>query len=953
MPPQPPNKVTILKGTPNQAEFFFENPTNPTANDIAKVKKYYGIEESASPEQLVDELNKLKGVTAANILSDIPYDPQTEPKKFYSVLSQKIADTNQRMQLIADPANYYFKQANDAISKIPYVGGVLDRAIPDQLVSKPTAEIIGSLAFMGGAGALAIPTGPAGVASAGFVARALGADVLGAQAGGQVYELTNQILRHINDLPTESRELQNAKFLKDAYMNLAFTGGAMTLGPIVNGFKPAVGRILFGLDNKNPDFQKMLQVAETYGMPLGIIQATNSAFWKGYSRVLGVFPYVGTPFRRAVEGAQEGTRGFFQKQLDGFAPLQTMASLGGDISRLARKEYEDTMMVSNALYESFYKYADKLKGKKVIKLDTVKRLADEFNEKLTAAQPGASGFPFRFPGSATQEKFIEFYKTLSRLDPDGVTIEQARTLQELFSNFMANFKVDGKGVIPTREGARISQLRLALEKDLSTLINIDGDIDKVILDTAMEKLTRANSYLANVMPKYGGPVANQHKLVNANIFGPGPQSTAEGVLSPKQMMDTLIPMAKNDPDLMAAMMRLAKTPNANLKAWRKAGMKEGVPVEGIEVKVLDENPNLPNGDPNPNFGKVITTTQTVISMGPEAGRKQILRKIFDQAVSDSFIGLPVAKTFDDYKNLAKLNPEDIQKYGYKKNQDVYRFRTVDFDPQKFAQSLGLDNVDGRAALEVALKGTGTKIKDIERFLDVAEKAGSFTVTDPSQFVARRVTLGGFKSLLLFGGAATGGQILGGVGLPMLMIPLLLRHGSNILSDPQVLKAFTQVLEDGGVDIMKRAGVARTIGDTDDNKENLKPFTISKENQKILLDWANTTLPTEDELDQLDFVNQVEQSIISLMKQPQTQAEAKPARTEQLMMMNRLFGPRGFLTEEEQQIGQQIQERLRPQFDANLGNNRPFPQNVRQQLAFGTVDDALQQQQLNSGIGAIR
>ena len=42
MPPKPPNKVTILKGTPNQAEFFFENPTNPTENDIAKVKKFYG-----------------------------------------------------------------------------------------------------------------------------------------------------------------------------------------------------------------------------------------------------------------------------------------------------------------------------------------------------------------------------------------------------------------------------------------------------------------------------------------------------------------------------------------------------------------------------------------------------------------------------------------------------------------------------------------------------------------------------------------------------------------------------------------------------------------------------------------------------------------------------------------------------------------------------------------------
>ena len=43
MPPKPPNKVTILKGTPNQAEFFFENPTSPTENDIAKVKKYLSL----------------------------------------------------------------------------------------------------------------------------------------------------------------------------------------------------------------------------------------------------------------------------------------------------------------------------------------------------------------------------------------------------------------------------------------------------------------------------------------------------------------------------------------------------------------------------------------------------------------------------------------------------------------------------------------------------------------------------------------------------------------------------------------------------------------------------------------------------------------------------------------------------------------------------------------------
>ena len=115
MPKPPPNQVTILKGTPNEAKFFFENPTNPTANDIAKVKKYYGIDDSATPMQVIEELNKLKAVEQANILSDIPYDPQTQTKQYYSVLAQKIADTNQRMALIKDPANYYFKQANEAV----------------------------------------------------------------------------------------------------------------------------------------------------------------------------------------------------------------------------------------------------------------------------------------------------------------------------------------------------------------------------------------------------------------------------------------------------------------------------------------------------------------------------------------------------------------------------------------------------------------------------------------------------------------------------------------------------------------------------------------------------------------------------------------------------------------------------------------------------------------------
>ena len=100
----------------------------------------------------------------------------------------------------------------------------------------------------------------------------------------------------------------------------------------------------------------------------------------------------------------------------------------------------------------------------------------------------------------------------------------------------------------------------------------------------------------------------------------------------------------------------------------------------------------------------------------------------------------------------------------------------------FAEKLGLNTVEGRAVLDVAFEGTGVGAKDITRFLEVAERAGSFVVRDPAQFVTRRVTLGGFKSLLLFGLGSSAGAFFG-AGLAPLMVPFMLRYGSSILTDP--------------------------------------------------------------------------------------------------------------------------------------------------------------------------
>ena len=180
----------------------------------------------------------------------------------------------------------------------------------------------------------------------------------------------------------------------------------------------------------------------------------------------------------------------------------------------------------------------------------------------------------------------------------------------------------------------------------------------------------------------------------------------------------------------------------------------------------------------------------------------------------------------------------------------------------------------------------------------------------------------------------------GAGLAPLMVPLMLRYGSSILTDPKVLKSFSKALDSTGAETARRTGVAKAI--------------FSKEDQQVLLDWANNTLPTQDEVEQMDFVNKVEESILSLMKTPQLPVESKSAREEQLDIMSQM-GQSGTLKPEDYETGLMIEDRLAPTFPINtesdLGAQQINPQ-TRSNLAFGSLDDALQSQYGGGGIGGL-
>ena len=892
--------VKILEGTANEKTFRLENPTSPTEADILKIKQAYGIPVEYSAQEATAALNQLAQQEVAGVLENIPYEPGS--KQYNNEIMAKIADVQERKTLIEDPANYLFKNFQQKI-----LGGKLDRFIPDELVSKPTFEAAGSLTAMGAAG---LATRSLSGAAAAKVA---GADVLGAQGGGQIYEFTNQVLRYLNDLPEEDKETQQAKFLEDAYMNLAFTGGAASLGPIFKAFKPMIGRNIFGV-GKTKDQQRMMELAETYGVPLGIIQATDNKFWKSYSQIIGVFPYIGTPFTRSGEATNEAVRQYVKRMSDGFAPLQTMSAMGMDFNKMLGDAYSDTRVIQEILYDDFGEYATKLGGKKVINIGRTKKLAKEFADQFVANTPLTSGGRLlKFPGDGSQKAFGQFYETMSKIDAD-ITIDQAKTMQTMFSDFMANFKTEFKGSIPKEQAANLSKMRQMFEKELNTLTNLDGDVDKVIFDTAVKKLTTANDYFAMTSPQFKGGVADNFKQVNANIFGPGP-TLERGVMYPGEVMEIVVGRARKDPKVMEHLLDLSRPTRAQMEAYQKAGFKEGVPVENITVMVRDIDPD------SATFGKMLPEKQTVVSVAPEAGRQKIMRYLMDDAFKKSLIGVPPSRTAEEFLNLRSVDTFDIQQKGFQKtanksgNTQAAQFKEVVMDPTAFSKELGLDTAEGRQVLEEVLQGTGTKITDIDDFIRVADAAGSFTIRDPSKFVERRVTLSGFKGAMFFSGATAGA---GAFSASTLMIPLLLRYGSNILTDPKVLKAFTAKLSDKGFDVAKR---------------------------KILMDWAARTLPSDEEVEQEKFEQDINQAIFNLQMNPQLEGEAKRGRQNQMNMMEK------GINQEQLNIGENIVDRL----DTGLTAQGPrftetpsvastqyqdLSNAARNSLAFGTIDDAM-------------
>ena len=330
-----PTDVTIQVVDP---ENFMKPPVD---SSVEKTKEQYEVEKKLFGQILTLARQKSGGTQD----SSHTYASMTEQDIKNNIMEQrKRADAEAEMRLSTDPIKEYTKRWNDKVqeddrhvlsflTRFPQLVGetredpkkFLDhffknyawdsfmgisntawKILPSNNAQNRSivGEVVGNLGlYMLGArnkavkkflhpGAYKTRAGAFTAQTAGFI----GSSLAGSEATFLGYEALTDALRTLKDIPDpenhENRNVQQLFHMKNAFL---WNSGASALGPAAHILRKGLSKA-YGVGNKWS--HDLFWKAAEQGMPIGIAQASKPGWWtKGYASVIGVFPFIGSPFR--------------------------------------------------------------------------------------------------------------------------------------------------------------------------------------------------------------------------------------------------------------------------------------------------------------------------------------------------------------------------------------------------------------------------------------------------------------------------------------------------------------------------------------------------------------------------------------------------------------------------------------------------------------------------------
>jgi len=780
----------------------------PTMGELSEMRLGAAEEVASEKEFLQDPLQVSTGVgqDTYELVGDITgsiYPYVANRKKIFkaakdgNLFGKGPGFFAQQAAKVADKLPGRFKLFGGAIRGIGKLVDPLSRAYRGPLLKTEVQSILGG-------------TAGAGVG-------ALTYDTLNEQAGVQIASALADDLSEIPEGDVERDQLVNAGVaMKNAMM---WNTGASLLSPFIFGPMGKMVRKAFG--TVGPKQKELAQFARDKGLPLPLLsalkegQGTFSGLGRNYFRFMGVFPLV-SPIGKVAKSEAEIAGGKrYLEDLQAYAPLLKVSAINSSI----RKQAEKVFVENVNLYESAYKTFDNLAitsgNPRIIKLQKTQQAAKEFLEENQSQFPEFSEYLEGMYGVAAKPMDIEklltmqadpinlFMKSMMQIRDGLITPKQFKGVMTMLNN-----AIQGSRYQTLKDNMFI--MREAMETDFAKFGEDIGNPGKFLEDEGIKA-----TY--DTIAKQGGkPLADQYieKTQQAANLLKDQLLNANKIFSDVQGFYQLSPLVKSirkfDRNVFTA---------KSLEGFQGAGTQYrdqlfrdiGREVfENDSVDALVQFKKLIGAEGSREIGvkatkggedlfKAVTAKYAfnkflrAFGSPSDAGAKSVWNFIDEDAsinAGASYLTDTLkVMTRDQKRNLTDFSIESVKRNNGIFDTTELKFGADDFaefNADKFMKSFGIANSfdeAGRRKIQYMLGNKGAE--EFYNFASYMKAIGETKLSDPSQFLARRLTLGG---------GIAGGLIFGAPGfIASAALLLLSRRAGQILTDPVAIRAMNDAL----------------------------------------------------------------------------------------------------------------------------------------------------------------
>ena len=406
-----------------------------------------------------------------------------------------------------------------------FVGSLMDRE-----TSKATGGILGSIAgaTQGAKTGLMLPVPPPLKIAGGVIGATTGA-ILGATGAGQVNDIVKSLL--------EGDELSAQKQWDRLGSDFKTEATWQTIFAKVPAIKPLFAK-LFGGSQKSRE--AVAEVSERTGVPFGISDVPDAKAAGLYKRVVGIFPFVRSPFSKTIAKRTQVIEDKKDQLLNLYAPNASLSDLGIEMYKNAGKKFNTFKSMSNRRYELWKDTAKKL-DLAFIPTINVKREAQKLIDdvmKSPIESPRKDLFfdylekVTKLDGTLKIDGYEAIVKDLESLVKTGYDVKRLKVLKKALEDDLDSFS---KVLLPKGQGAmKVNPLNLNNEQLLEA-----------------EKLVRgyedAKQFYANGIKLFQKPSSKMFEKADPNIFKTG--YTKYGSISPDALAEKIIKKNLSPSDL--------------------------------------------------------------------------------------------------------------------------------------------------------------------------------------------------------------------------------------------------------------------------------------------------------------------------------------------------------------------------------------------------------------------